>query len=118
MKKKQPMKTIVCEAHIMTGKEFIIWWKSFKNSLKCGLCPENRWMCLEFHHVDPTKKEYTISHLVGRKKVDLFFKEITKCAVVCANCHRVIHHSDRFGGDIEGLLTKLGKITKLSSSSE
>jgi predicted HNH restriction endonuclease len=35
-----------------------------------------------------------------------------KCTVICANCHRVVHYSDRFGGNVEVLWDELGKINR------
>lgn len=46
---------------------------------------------LEFHHMDPTKKEFSISqmrHSVMSEKVK---KELDKCILLCANCHREVH---------------------------
>ena len=60
--------------------------------LKCK-CGEDHWACLEFHHRNPEEKEYTISYLchssLGKKRI---LKEIEKCDVMCANCHRKYHY--------------------------
>lgn len=55
----------------------------------CIYCGETELMCLDFHHRDPEQKEFGISRGVLRGK-DLL-KEIAKCDVVCANCHRKLH---------------------------
>lgn len=57
---------------------------------KCCKCGYNKCkQALEFHHVDPTKKDFVIGgSRYGREKL---LKEITKCILVCANCHREIH---------------------------
>lgn len=40
---------------------------------------------LQFHHVDPKKKDFTIS---GKSwKYDKLLKEAKKCLLLCANCH-------------------------------
>lgn len=63
------------------------------NSLggKCCLCGYNKCLsALEFHHTDPTKKDFTISnspHMAFEKSL----QEAKKCILVCANCHREIH---------------------------
>jgi hypothetical protein len=67
----------------------------FDNVLKglsCSVCGENDPVCLDFHHVDPTTKEGTVSQMVNefRSKTSILL-EVSKCEVVCANCHRKIH---------------------------
>ena len=66
--------------------------KEYKKTLKCNICKEDHPSCLDFHHLDPTKKESTINLVIhkgwGWKKI---IEEIAKCQVVCANCHRKIH---------------------------
>ncbi len=46
---------------------------------------------LEFHHIDPSKKDFTLSHLKSSKFDDKIKNELDKCILVCANCHREIH---------------------------
>ena len=46
---------------------------------------------LDFHHVDPSQKEFTI--IDGyRNSDDKLIAEIEKCVCLCANCHREFHH--------------------------
>ena len=50
----------------------------------CGLVDD----CLsiyDFHHTDPSIKEFKLSGKPFNKK------ELDKCIMVCANCHRKIH---------------------------
>ena len=58
----------------------------------CEVCGYNKCItALEFHHVNPNEKEFGI----GSMKVLSFEKckkEVDKCMLVCANCHREIHH--------------------------
>ena len=47
-------------------------------------------VCMDFDHRDPTKKDNNVSHGVSRGwGWDRIKKEIEKCDLVCANCHRV-----------------------------
>ena len=65
------------------------WYINYKKTLKCSKCPESDWRCLDFHHKDPNEKEFCIS--IGRNKglsIESLLKEIAKCDVLCANCHR------------------------------
>jgi hypothetical protein len=45
---------------------------------------------LDFHHLNQEEKEYTVSQLAGYswEKIQ---KEIDKCILLCACCHRKIH---------------------------
>ena len=55
----------------------------------CSLCNEKDVCCLDFHHVSEDK-DYAVSNMVGLswKKI---LEEISKCILVCANCHRKLH---------------------------
>lgn len=60
---------------------------------KCAICgiTEDLKFFAEFHHIDPNEKEYQMSILFGRKWTETIEKELNKCLLVCANCHRLIH---------------------------
>lgn len=63
----------------------------------CAKCGENRYYVLDFHHVEPSEKEFTISQVkIGSK--ERILNEIDKCIVLCANCHRAFHHLNKFEG--------------------
>lgn len=57
---------------------------------KCQVCGYNRCQkALEFHHLDPFKKEFDFSKtIISWEKTK---NELKKCICVCANCHREIH---------------------------
>jgi len=73
-------------------RELREWLNEVKSVLKCGMCPENHVGCLEFHHRDGSTKETTVSAAVhrgwGRERI---MKEMEKCDILCANCHRKWH---------------------------
>ena len=57
---------------------------------KCEICGYNKCQsALEFHHKDPTKKEFELGKIIRSKKT--FFEEADKCHLLCANCHREVH---------------------------
>lgn len=57
----------------------------------CEICGFNKWPeCLDFDHKNPKKKLFNISQKLMWSMKNLQ-KEINKCRVLCANCHR--HHS-------------------------
>lgn len=49
-------------------------------------------VALDFHHKE--EKTYTIAAITGCSLV-VILAEIAKCTVLCANCHRIVHHADR-----------------------
>jgi hypothetical protein len=66
-----------------------------KRPMVCEECGEDRFPCLDFHHIDPLKKNFAISKYLGnkptRRNLDIVFKELEKCSILCSNCHRVKH---------------------------
>tara|TARA_R110000803_G_scaffold204983_1_gene271343 strand:+ start:36 stop:596 length:561 start_codon:yes stop_codon:yes gene_type:complete len=57
----------------------------------CQVCGYNKCdAALEFHHKDPTKKDFSISKHKG-VGIDKIKPELDKCALLCANCHRETH---------------------------
>lgn len=64
---------------------------------KCERCGYNKCMAaLDFHHLDPTTKLFNIAGktgcLRGQTLTESLILELDKCILVCANCHREIHH--------------------------
>jgi hypothetical protein len=43
---------------------------------------------MDFDHRNPEEKEYEISKLISGCQLTKLWKELEKCDVVCANCHR------------------------------
>lgn len=56
----------------------------------CHLVDKDYIQIYDFHHVDPTQKDFTIAS-VPHKSFDEIKKELDKCIVLCANCHRIEH---------------------------
>lgn len=83
---------VVAEFRERRYKEFM----EYKKTLSCVICGENDPICIDFHHLNESEKEYQISDLVmSREKME---EELKKCVPVCANCHRKIHYygSDKY----------------------
>jgi len=59
---------------------------------KCEKCGYNSYLgALEFHHTDPSEKDF---HLSTKTRVvfdDAIRQELDKCSLLCANCHREEH---------------------------
>ena len=51
---------------------------------------ENNWPIFDFHHIDPSQKEVSWSTLRNWSN-DKIEKELNKCTLLCANCHRLLH---------------------------
>jgi|HubBroStandDraft_2_1064218.scaffolds.fasta_scaffold355005_2 hypothetical protein len=52
----------------------------------CRLCPERDPCCIEFHHL--TGKDRCVTHCESIPELE---RELVKCVVLCANCHRKAH---------------------------
>lgn len=64
---------------------------AYKQKASCAKCGCDKFYLLEFHHKDPSKKEFTISDST-RAKFETIKPELDKCIVLCANCHREFHY--------------------------
>ena len=62
----------------------------YKAKSGCKVCGERESCCLDFHHPNDDK-ETGVSVLACAACRNKLWKEIAKCVVVCANCHRKIH---------------------------
>ena len=59
---------------------------------KCARCGYNRCIeALEFHHTDPTKKDFGVSSKGYTRSWKRVQEELDKCVMLCANCHRETH---------------------------
>lgn len=60
--------------------------KLFLGCVYCGYNHHPR--ALDFHHKKPELKSFNVSN-INCRSVMRMLKEIEKCDVVCANCHRI-----------------------------
>lgn len=63
---------------------------------KCQMChnsfpPE----VYEFHHINPEEKEFGIASMGQSRSQLRIANEAEKCAMLCANCHRLVEHSQK-----------------------
>lgn len=71
-------------------KEIKKWFHEFKSKLCCSKCGENHPAIIDFHHTG--KKENQVAQMVHwGYSIDKIKKELEKCQVLCANCHRKLH---------------------------
>lgn len=67
------------------------WAVEYKNS-KCEICGYDKCLeALDFHHENPEEKEFNLSDRNLILDWQEIKKELDKCRLVCANCHREIH---------------------------
>jgi hypothetical protein len=71
------------------------WLKQYKLTLSCELCGENHPACLDFHHINPQEKKFTIGRQERYITLRSLQAEIAKCRVLCSNCHRKEHWKER-----------------------
>jgi len=62
---------------------------NIKERLGCRFCGEKCNLCLDFHHFNKQEKDIEISSVF--MGIERLSKEIKKCEIVCANCHRKLH---------------------------
>lgn len=73
-------------------EEYLSWFQSLKKTLCCEICGEKHIATLQFHHLDPKVKDFSISEASRRGLAKTkILDEIKKCQVLCANCHFKIH---------------------------
>lgn len=58
----------------------------------CLVCGYSKYIgALEFHHIDPGKKEFGLGMSGLTRSWEKTRKELDKCVIICSNCHREIH---------------------------
>ena len=69
----------------------------------CSDCGESRSECIEFHHVNPRTKQFSVGNRAIHVSFPRLLKEIRKCIALCGNCHRKRHGT----GDRDRLFDRL-----------
>jgi hypothetical protein len=75
----------------LAKKIFCVKYKGGKCE-NCGWKPKNihDYCCLDFHHVNPSKKLFEISK-ASKYAWDIIKLELDKCQLLCSSCHRKLH---------------------------
>jgi len=72
------------------------WLDKYKSKLRCITCGEKHPACLDFHHKNAKTKDFNVAVVkgwgYGKERI---LREIEKCMVICANCHRKVHYEAR-----------------------
>lgn len=77
---------------------------------KCQICGYSKCInALEFHHIEEKTNKPT--NVIFQYSIEKAEKELEKCIMVCANCHREIHYED-YDSNIQKLYTNKKWIIK------
>jgi hypothetical protein len=84
----------------MSKEAVKLWRKRTKERIikamggACVCCGYNKCDdCLDLHHINPKEKDISFGGIrANPKNWSLIVKELRKCVLVCANCHREIHN--------------------------
>ncbi len=75
------------------------WVKAYLKEHPCVDCGEPDWRVLEFDHIDPASKSFSISRgIADGRNIDSIKTEIKKCEVRCCNCHRIRTRREKHWG--------------------
>jgi hypothetical protein len=70
--------------------------QNIKSQLRCVDCGEQHPAALQFHHLNAEDKQFNIADAVRNGiSLERIKKEISKCIVLCANCHAIRHYNVR-----------------------
>lgn len=71
------------------------WIISYKVERGCGNCGTVDQRILDLHHTDEKKKSFTVGYFRRALGFERIKREVRKCEVLCANCHRILHYEKR-----------------------
>lgn len=78
-------------------KAFKVKCVTYKGS-KCMLCGYDKCLAaLEFHHLNSPDKDFSIAKSWPLGFKEKVIKELDKCVLLCANCHRETHNISDLG---------------------
>lgn len=73
---------------------------AYKASHGCINCGFRDSRALDFHHV--SEKRFGIGSAVSASRSEkLIWEEVSKCVVLCANCHRIEHAEERMASRVD-----------------
>lgn len=101
----QRQKERLLEKRRQHDEELRIWLRRYKSKLCCVMCGENHPACLHFHHRNREEKSFTIGQIIGRRRyiaLKKLEKEISKCDILCGNCHAKLHWQEAHMTDSGG----------------
>lgn len=93
-------KKCVKEQTVIRGRKLKLDCIEYKGG-KCQKCGYDKCQAaLDFHHRNPNEKDFPICQRYGSRKFnDKIKKELDKCDLLCANCHREEHWAIRLDSE-------------------
>lgn len=59
---------------------------------KCQICGYNKSQrALNFHHVNESSKQFNVGGIRAEMRMERLLDEVSKCVLICTNCHAEIH---------------------------
>lgn len=86
-KKQNPEKVANCRRK---RKRILVEYKGGKCE-RCGFKTDIMGV-YDFHHKDPTQKDFGISSKGRTRSLEKCKIEVDKCELLCRNCHAIVHH--------------------------
>jgi hypothetical protein len=80
----------------VASKKSTAKWKAVVDEWKsqgCVNCGEDRIHLIDAHHIDPSKKSFSIGKTMRGVKITKL--ELSKCIQLCSNCHRDFHYQEK-----------------------
>jgi 5-methylcytosine-specific restriction endonuclease McrA len=91
---KKAYSGIARTSQLVRQRRNVIFIVKYLFSHPCVRCGETDILVLEFHHRKPKTKKRGVSDMFHNgDALDTLVKEIKKCNVLCANCHKREHAS-------------------------
>ena len=63
----------------------------------CQKCGEKRYWIIDYHHKDPSEKDFSVPYY-KTAKLEKLKLEIKKCIPLCRNCHMDFHYQEKQTG--------------------
>lgn len=77
----------------MSKHPFRDFLNNYKHNNKCIICGEEADCCLEFHHINPKDKLFSLRSINEHKySKEELLAELNKTCLLCCNCHRKLHN--------------------------
>ena len=79
--------------------------EEYKSTCSCKKCGDTRSYILDFHHINPSEKEFDLGD-ASKYSISKLKIELEKCITLCRNCHSEFHYLEKQQGiDIEKYLS-------------